>query len=231
MKKQLIIKTLFVAIIAAFLLSSCEKDKTEFPSEYTVTQINVNSGNLTVTIADTNGNPLANITVILQSGITELNRLQTNSSGKVDFGKLINGTYTIVVNEVKVGEHVYKINKTVQVLTGQTTKTEIKPESFAGDVEVYVYNSIYDSALANYNVHLIPFNDDYEDTEGHSDYITLSYASGVTGSDGTVSFKNIPSGYYYNVYVYNTTDTTMSTSDFYLDNYEEQETSIPRPIW
>jgi hypothetical protein len=226
MKKSIISKTLILVLLAFTALTSCEKDeKTEFPDEITINQKNIESGTLSVTLKDGSGNAIADQIVDLYDGMSRVERLKTNSSGAVNFGDLLQGTYSIYCEDVSANGNIFQINKTIQILTGKTKNLSINVEEYVGTVTVDVKDYWNDDPVANANVKLIR-TDDYDKyySGSYSELIPYTVVSGSTNTNGEVILTNVPTEYYLTL-VYNETDTTISSS-FSVSIYDEIDLNI-----
>jgi hypothetical protein len=200
---------IIIAFIAGIVLvTSCQKDN-----------INVTlttSGKLHVTISDSTGKKyegvLVHLYVTVTSSSNEIDTKRTDKNGSIDFGTLAPDKYFVVTDKIKNGNKKYKIERAIQVNSGELKEVILNPFEFVGTLKMNV--SLYSSSsstihLSNLKVALVDYDDYYPPTVTNRQKV-ISSAVDIKNVDnnGMAKFENIPSFIRYMVYGYiNNTDT------------------------
>ncbi len=133
MKNLFIITTLIM-----LLLASCKQDELILTHK--------RSGVLTVQLNDTTGTPIANAKLILSRYSEEIQELETDTNGFVNFGSLMEGHYTIAGEDIKDGEQDYSFNRAALVSSAQETNITIVPSDYSASIHLTLREkTIYDS--------------------------------------------------------------------------------------
>ena len=204
-----ITKILTITLAVLFAFSSCEK------SDITVNL--KQSGKLKVQIKNKNNEAIKDLKVKLYSSATTssssvsssmLDVKVTDENGNVDFGELLQNTYYVVAQDVKVGTAKYYISKPVQVVTGMSDVVIINPEDFVGKLTLKVNMDNYITGSSSsylpvkqVNVAMIDYND-YNDTLTYQQVLSKAVITAKTDDMGSVVFDNFPAYYSFYPFVY-----------------------------
>ncbi len=218
-------------IITLFLSIGCSKEKDE------LVLYEKKAGKLNIEVYQQDDEtPVANKLVKLYSGSTEFKTEETDSKGKVDFGQLLQGNYTISLKDINLGTgndlneaSVYNVNKIVQVMTDETTKEKINVKDYVGSFYVTVIDLYTDSVYTDANIYLLK-KDIYErhdySIDNESDIIPYAIDQKTTDDKGMATFTDVPANYNYMFFVANDADTADIETDnmwYYLDTKEEEQ--------
>lgn len=187
--------------LTTLLFISCSKDN----------DVNVTlktDGTLTVKVTDNSNTLLTGTKVKLYEdfGDDYLDALNTDSKGLVDFGNVISGTYTLVVDTPKVSGIKYIPIKKVQVVSGLDKSVTINVQEYIGTLKVTFTKSTYlgGGPFAGLNVILVPV-ERYNSSYTINNLIARAEFSGKTDPQGSITF------------------TTPSTREFWLIVYNDRK--------
>lgn len=215
MKKPFLIIALF-----AFIFSSCEKDPD------TITLITNQGGNVTIKVLNDDNTPFAHAKVAVASTIGDGSVLyydSTNNEGICNIGKLLEGQYEYMIAAYK-GKVYFEKEGAFQVISGDSKTVEINPFTNVTKVSVKIVDYYYETPLADISVALIPHAPYYNNSYSFESLINEAYYTGVTNTDGWITFNKVPyhsvSGEY-SVMVFtdsNNWDYPSSGNTFYLSS-------------
>ncbi|MFR9166041.1 MAG: SpaA isopeptide-forming pilin-related protein [Dysgonomonas sp.] len=175
------------------ILFACQKDDLD------VTLIN--SGSLTISVKDNNNNPIKDAKIRIYRNNYLFIEEKTNQTGIVDFGDLLQDTYSYTVSAVKNG-FAYSDSKTFQIIAGKKKTIESNPFANTGTITIRILKYDYweNSRVPYSNLNVtINSNTYYPSLE---EIISKAYFSGKTDGQGTVTFKDIPANYSFRIYLY-----------------------------
>ena len=217
-------------VFTIFLSVGCSKEKDE------LVLYQKQAGKLKIEVyQQDNETPVTDQLVNLHKGSAEFKFEKTNSEGKIDFGKVLQGNYTISLKDVNLGAEndlseasVYNINKNAQVMTDETTKEIINVKDYIGSFYVTVIDRYTDSVYNDANVYLLKKNiyDRYDYfIDAESDIDPYAIDKKTTDDQGMATFVDIPANYSYSFLVVCKTDSSdIKTNgiDFYLETKEDK---------
>ncbi len=209
-------------VITIFLSLGCSNEKDE------LVLYEKKAGKLNIEVYQQDDEtPVADKLVKLYSGSTEFKAEETDSKGKVDFGQVLQGTYTISLKDINIGTEndlseasLYNVNKKVQVMTDETTKEIINVKDYVGSFYVTVFDRYSDSVYNDANIYLLKKNiysryNYYIDNE--SDIDPYAIGQKTTDDKGMATFTDVPANYDYIFLVVNKTDTAdIETDGMYM---------------
>lgn len=184
-KTQIFRLAMFLAI--SVLSVSCQKDDME-----SITL--KSSGNLAVTIL--NGEePVANAELWLLNGATEneIDVVLTDEDGKIDFGKLNEGTYVLSL-EIESPKYT-RIYQEVQVISGESVSKVVQIGDYVGTYTVALFNWGTNEAVQEdlgLGLAMIPENDAYHRSKSDEERIALATAIEYFGAEGQLVFEELP---------------------------------------
>jgi len=164
--------------------------------------------------------PASGANVILYNSKTQniLSTARTDNAGNVDFGNLIEGNYSAVI---EVNEPQYaKVTQEFQVISGQTNESKIQVKDHTGNITLAMVLRNNSESLIKEDfgmgIALIPVNDNYRKAKTLEEKFALKSALKYPGSEGKVNFTDIQTGEYALYKVYN--DKLVERVDYY-NNY------------
>ncbi len=219
-------KTINVYILlASIFLFSCDK------GQDSITVYLDQSGTFKVKVLDNNENAIegADVGLYYDRGSYMITSETTNTTGEVDFGKLLQGCYWYYMAVEKAGLE-YQAGELFQVLTGNETYKTATPFNNVGNLSVKIVDN-YNVALSNINIALIPENI-YSNSD-FDDLISKAYFIDVTNASGWVYFNDVPSGpnqwynrYYSVVAYYDSSNYAYSYANLYVYPESDHEYTI-----
>lgn len=223
MKKLFLVITMF-----AFVFASCDKDPD------TITIVTNQGGNITIKVVNEDNTPCAHAKVGIASTIDDgavIYYDSTNSEGICNVGKMLEGQYEYIVAAYK-GKVYFEKNGAFQVIGGDTKTVEINPFTEVTKVTVKIVDYYYENPIPDVSVALIPHAPYYNVTYNFESLVSEAYYTGITNSDGFVSFNKVPysslSGEY-SVMVFRDSDHwdyPSSGNTFYLSSYQANSFTV-----
>jgi hypothetical protein len=206
-------KILAIALALLLVFNSCEK------TDMTVTL--KQSGTLKVQLKNSSDEPIKDQKVKLYTSSSSSSAFDiktTDDDGTVNFGELIQNTYLVVANDVKVGNVKYNISKPVQVISDVSDVIVLNPEDFTGKITLTVKmeNNL---PVQRVNVALIEF-EDYNDTLTYDQILSKAAVTAKTDNAGVAIFEKVPSNYEFMPFVYyadTAYDWATNSSTIYVD--------------
>lgn len=192
-------KTKLICLLSlAVLFTYCSEDNIEVTLK--------TSGGLKVKVVDNDENAIADTKVKLYDASVSndyIDALMTNTSGIVDFGELLSGTYTLELDTPKVDGIKYIPVKIVQVISGYNKEAVINVQEYVGSLNITVNKATYlgGGPFVGLNVIIVP-SDKYSASYTIDNLISRAEFSGETNSQGFIAFS-IPSSRSFRLIVYN----------------------------
>jgi len=192
-------KTKLICLLSlAVLFTYCSEDNIEVTLK--------TSGGLKVKVVDNEENAIADTKVKLYDASVSndyIDALMTNTSGIVDFGELLSGTYTLELDTPKVDGIKYIPAKIVQVISGYNKEAVINVQEFVGSLNITVNKATYlgGGPFVGLNVIIVP-SDKYSASYTIDNLISRAEFSGETNSQGFIALS-IPSSRSFRLIVYN----------------------------
>lgn len=221
--------SILVALCALLFMASCKKDE---KLEITMKQ----SGSLSVSVKEANGNPIANEPVYLYSYSSYMDAKKTDANGNANFGTLLIGNYSVVLEDVIVGSKTYNVNQNAPVTIGNELNLSIIPEEYVGAFEVSVTNRVYNQLSGKYDsnpvsgvkVYAIPGDMYYYNSTDIDELISISVSQGTTSSNGETVLNDIPSDQtiYLVYYSDDKTDWNTYNNNLSVKKFEEKKINI-----
>lgn len=221
--------SILIALCAVLFMASCRKDE---KLEITMKQ----SGSLSASIRKTDGSPIANEPVYLYQYSTYMDSKKTDANGNVNFGTLLIGNYSIVLEDVEVDNKTFNISQMAPITIGNEINLNIIPEEYVGLIEVSITSRLYDIYLGNYvenplsgvKVYAIPYDEYNYNSNDIDELISQSVSQGTTSSSGIAVLDGIPASQSIRLFYYTVdkTDWTIYGSTLSVKKFEEKKITI-----
>lgn len=210
-------------MILAF--SSCKKEENNFPDDITVHTKNY--GTLKIKLVDNASNPLSDVRVQIYSQ-TQFGGNQvilddfTDANGIFDAGKLLEGNYMLMIQNVEIDGKRYAVNMSFQVISEEDKTLNINVESYVGGVDLTVMTTTPppdNTQVPVSQINAIIFDQaDYFNGMTLQDAKDVGIGTKITDDKGKVMFEDLPAGRNYRIMVYfDENHWTLSTSSFYVE--------------
>lgn len=214
--------SIFLLVLIALLFVSCEKN----PDNITVT-LN-QSGTLKVNVTDESHNAVSKAKfAVISRFIDNYQRIyydSTDASGKLDVGKLLEGTYEYYV-WVKKGNRDYTIHDAFQIIAGDEKIIEVNPFLNVGNVTITIVNE-NNVPITDVNVALIPHPKYSNINYTFESLLEEAYYTGAVNSKGSVRIEKIPADWEYSVLIYrNATEYEYPNYNNYVYAFRDEERS------
>ena len=222
-------KKLVISILSCLLLfNGCKKDEEIEPMNINLSLTIVESGNVGVHLVDNNSSPLSGVNVRLNksssySGSQTLEEKRTNESGDVVFEKILQGDYYIYIKEISINNNIYTVSQNIQVISSESKVFTINPQDYVGDLNI----NFSGSTSAN-GAQVVLFRATDYTNLGYSpkfeDIKSIAFTTGTVGTDGKVSFTNVPATIALGYMIFTSTQKYVNTNSISVSRGETYNT-------
>ncbi|MEI6089373.1 MAG: hypothetical protein WCR42_02885 [bacterium] len=208
-------KTIYI-ILLSIIITSCYDDKIVDPSKV--------ESKLTVTVYGWDNLPAkyAKVKIKTELGFTgNIIEDSTDINGRY-YATLLEGNYLIEVS-VYSDNVIFKSSKKFQLIGGYNKSIEIKPLDNIGDIHIRLTDA---SGKPKPNINISLITREFSTSKlSFEEYNNYSFLSGITDTNGGISFKAVPAGFNFTVLAFKDSSNYQYYTDpisVNIDQYYEK---------